>query len=67
MPGAAGGPGSARLAMPGEELPPGEGVEGLLEEAPRRPSIRDQVLALAQQDPERALAVLRSWIREAQA
>jgi flagellar M-ring protein FliF len=67
MAGMAGAPGAARLAMPGEELPPGEGVEGLLEEAPRRPSTRDQVLALAQQDPERTLAVLRSWIREAQA
>ncbi len=59
-------PGAARMAMPGEELPPGEGPEGLLEEAPRKPSTRDQVMALAQQDPERALAVLRSWIREAQ-
>jgi flagellar M-ring protein FliF len=58
--------GEARRAMSGEELPPGESADmGLLEEAPRKATTRDQVLAVASQDPERATAILRAWIREA--
>lgn len=56
---------AARRVGPGDELPGGEEA-GLLEEpaAPRRLSTREQLLALAAQDPERATALLRSWIRQ---
>jgi flagellar M-ring protein FliF len=50
---------------PGEELPPGEGreqIEGM--EITRKMGTRDMILALAQQDPERTTAVLRSWIHQ---
>lgn len=58
----------ARAVGPGEELPPGE--EGVTPEmlapppTPRKLGPRDAILTLAQQDPERTTAVLRSWIHE---
>lgn len=51
---------------PGEELPPGEEreqIEGGADVA-RKLGTRDMILALAQQDPERTTAVLRSWIHQ---
>jgi flagellar M-ring protein FliF len=51
---------------PGEELPPGEErdqIEGGVDVA-RKLGTRDMILALAQQDPERTTAVLRSWIHQ---
>ncbi|MCA1905773.1 MAG: flagellar M-ring protein FliF [Desulfarculus sp.] len=60
-----------RRVGPGEELPgmaEGLGMEeaGLLEEGgPRKPSLREQIMALAMQDPDRTTAVLRAWIRQA--
>jgi flagellar biosynthesis/type III secretory pathway M-ring protein FliF/YscJ len=55
----------ARRVGPGEELPPGEGAEEtmLIEEGPKKPSLREQILALAMQDPDRTNAVLRAWIQ----
>ncbi len=59
----------ARRVGPGEELPPGapegeaEQLEGV-EPPPRKMGTRDVIMALAQQDPERTTAVLRSWIHE---
>ncbi|KMY69280.1 hypothetical protein AAU61_03700 [Desulfocarbo indianensis] len=50
---------------PGEELPPGEEtpqLEGA--DLTRKMGTRDMILALTQQDPERATAVLRSWIHQ---
>jgi flagellar M-ring protein FliF len=57
---------AARRVGPGQELAAGEEA-ALLEEpaAPRRLSTREQILALATQDPERTTALLRSWIRQA--
>ncbi len=57
---------AARRVGPGEELPPGEAPAAMLEEpaVPRKPSTREQILALAMQDPDRTNAVLRSWIRQ---
>lgn len=60
-----------RRVGPGEELPGGaEGLtleeQALLEEAgPKKPSLREQIMALAMQDPDRTTAVLRAWIRQA--
>ncbi|MCA1990116.1 MAG: hypothetical protein LDL07_13385, partial [Desulfarculus sp.] len=62
-----------RRVGPGEELPGmaeglGLGLEepGLLEEGgPKKPSLREQIMALAMQDPDRTTAVLRAWIRQA--
>ncbi len=60
---------AARRVGPGEELPPGapegevEQLEGL-QPPPRKMGTRDVIMALAQQDPERTTAVLRSWIHE---
>ncbi len=60
-----------RRVGPGEELPGGaEGLtleeHGLLEEGgPKKPSLREQIMALAMQDPDRTTAVLRAWIRQA--
>lgn len=50
---------------PGEELPPGEEM-GQLEgmDISRKLGTRDMIMALAQQDPERTTAVLRSWIQQ---
>ena len=68
-PAPAGAPGAARRVGPGEELPPGapegevEQLEGV-EPPPRKMGTRDVIMALAQQDPERTTAVLRSWIHE---
>ena len=67
--GMAGGP--ARRVGPGEELPPGEtpmeGERDLLDAlaGKRKMTTRDVILALAQQDPEKTTAVLRSYIHEA--
>ncbi|MFZ5585893.1 MAG: flagellar basal-body MS-ring/collar protein FliF [Thermodesulfobacteriota bacterium] len=62
---APGAPGMARRVGPGEELPPGEGAEEtmLIDEGPKKPSLREQILALAMQDPDRTNAVLRAWIQ----
>ncbi len=57
--------GEAVRVGPGEELPPGEErdqIEGL--DVSRKLGTRDMILALAQQDPERTTAVLRSWIQQ---
>jgi len=60
-----------RRVGPGEELPGGaEGLsleeQVLLEEGgPKKPSLREQIMALAMQDPDRTTAVLRAWIRQA--
>ncbi len=57
---------AGRRAFGGEELTAGEAGEmALLEETPRKVTTRDQVVALTSQDPDRATAVLRAWIREA--
>ena len=62
-----------RSVGPGEALPPGtaSGDIDLLEsdlleedEPPHRLSLREQILMLVQQNPEKAVAVLKSWIRE---
>ncbi|MCB2186455.1 MAG: flagellar M-ring protein FliF [Deltaproteobacteria bacterium] len=55
-----------RPVGPEGELPAGEDEEAqLLEEAlARKMSLRDQVLALVQQDPDRAVAIVRAWIHE---
>ncbi|KIX15823.1 flagellar basal-body MS-ring/collar protein FliF [Dethiosulfatarculus sandiegensis] len=63
-------PGMAQRVGPGEALPPGEAEEmapEMLEamEGPRKLTTRDMILTLAQQDPEKATAVLRAWIHEA--
>ncbi len=57
----------ARRVGPAEELPEAEEEAALLEElkAPRRITVRDQILALAQQEPDKATAALRAWIHEA--
>jgi len=42
-----------------------EDAQGLLETAPKRKFVlRDQAAALVQNDPERALQIIRSWLRE---
>jgi flagellar M-ring protein FliF len=67
-----------RTVGPGEALPPGSaggilppGNMDLLEaelleedEPPHRLSLREQILMVVQQNPERAVAVLKSWIRD---
>jgi len=60
-----------RAAPPGEELPPGAEERELPPDimaaisAPPRVTIRDMILALANEDPEKATGVLRAWIHEA--
>lgn len=67
--GASQAPAGARAVGPGAELPPGAApaapdmLEGALA-TPRKIGTRDTILALAQQDPERTMAVLRSWIHD---
>ncbi len=49
---------------PGEELPPGVEPEGLA--APLMPKpigVRDQIMAVVQQDPDRATTAIRAWIQ----
>ena len=60
-----------RPAAPGEELPPGAAAEEALSadimeaiSAPPRVTTRDVILALANEDPEKATSVLRAWIHE---
>ncbi|MDR1397976.1 MAG: flagellar M-ring protein FliF [Desulfarculales bacterium] len=61
-----------RTVGPGEALPPGAGGNmDLLEseileedEPPHRLSLREQILMVMQQNPERVVAVLKSWVRE---
>lgn len=58
-------PADAVRVGPGEALPPGEEleqIEGV--DVARKLGTRDMILALAQQDPERTTAVLRSWIHQ---
>lgn len=59
------GAGVARRVGPGEELPAGEGVEEtmMLDEGPKKPGLREQILALAMQDPDRTNNVLRAYIQ----
>jgi flagellar M-ring protein FliF len=58
-------PAEAVRVGPGEELPPGEELEQLEGmDVSRQLGTRDMILALAQQDPERTTAVLRSWIHQ---
>jgi flagellar M-ring protein FliF len=56
---------AARRVGPGEELPPGEEAEALEAiSGPRKLTTRDMILALFQQDPEKATSVIRAWIHE---
>jgi len=59
---------ATRRVGPGEELPGGgmdEQAAALAESAmSRKIGVRDQILLVAQQDPERATAALRGWIHE---
>jgi flagellar M-ring protein FliF len=65
--------GVLRQVGPGDALPPGRGAgaDGFLEselleddEPPQRLSLREQILLLVQQNPERAVAILKAWARE---
>ncbi len=63
--------GVLRTVGPGEALPPGGVVQELEsdlmleeDEPPQRLTLREQILLLVQQNPERAVTILRSWIRE---
>jgi flagellar M-ring protein FliF len=56
---------AARRVGPGEELPAGEEAEALEAiSGPRKLTTRDMILALFQQDPEKATSVIRAWIHE---